>query len=144
MTRNLFRFFYLERSVPCALGVLLLCLAAGWSQDTRGQDALGQKGSMREVIEAEQAADQLIQEKARSNIKYHGPGATPLATMLGFREAIRRSDYAAAGEFLDMRYLPEEVEQYTAEELARAFAMAWQRQVILDFTRLSDEPHRQP
>jgi MscS family membrane protein len=134
------RFFRLQRSVVASVALLFLCLAFSWSQDTRGQDAQGQKGSVREVIEAEQAAEQLIMEKARSNIKYNTAGTTPLATMLGLREAIRRSDYAAAGEFLDMRYLPEEAAQSPAEQLVKAFAMAWQRQVILDLTRLSDDP----
>jgi MscS family membrane protein len=126
--------------MPPTLWVLLLCLAVSWPEATRAQDESVPKSSVREVIEAEQATEALIKEKARSKLNTHKVGDTPLATMLALRELLRRSDFKAAGEFLDMRYLPEEMEQYSAEQLVRAFAMALRRQVILDFTLLNDDP----
>lgn len=96
--------------------------------------------SMREVIEAEEAADRLIEERAESNPRDIDVGTTPLATLLGMRGALKDSDYAKAGSYLDMRYLPESLDDYTEAELVQALGLVWSQQNIIDLHSVSDEP----
>jgi MscS family membrane protein len=66
--------------------------------------------------------------------------STPLTAMLGLREALRAKDLEKAGEFLDRRYLPEDMEKFTDQQLLKALGYVWGRQNIIDITTLSDEP----
>jgi MscS family membrane protein len=96
--------------------------------------------SMREVIEAADEADRLVEEFGQSDPKAIDAGTTPLATMIGMRDAMKKSDYEKAGRYLDMRYLPEELAAYSGEQLVRALALAWSQQNIVDLSTISDAP----
>ena len=124
------------KPVLVALTAVLLSQVVTWSQGSQAQEAK----SVRDVIAAEHAVEEITQEKERSNTAQSGPGATPLITMLGLREAIRKSDFEAAAQYLDLRYLPEELEGYTGEELIKALSLTWRRQVIFDPSVFSDDP----
>ena len=65
----------------------------------------GEEVSARELIETAQKAEQLVEEKESSDPDALEGQATPLATMLGLRDAMRRKDYEAAGEYMDRRYI---------------------------------------
>jgi MscS family membrane protein len=93
---------------------------------------------MRDIIEQEKIAAELAEQNA--NIKPEHAMRTPLATVLGLREAMRVSDYEAAGEYLDTRYLPEDLEKFKPEQLVRALGLVWSQQNIMDISHVSDDP----
>jgi MscS family membrane protein len=123
-----------KRALSIITGLLFSCLTFSVSPFT-----LGQEGTVREVIEAEQA-NEIVVAQAKANPNTNTPGRSPLATMLALREAVDQSDYTRASKFLDMRYLPQEMAEYSEEELLMALSRAWRRQVIIDLSSLSDDP----
>ena len=123
------------RSLSCLLLVLSLTPMT-WGQVAQE----GEEVSARELIETAQKAEQLVEEKESSDPDALEGQATPLATMLGLRDAMRRKDYEAAGEYMDRRYIDEEVGQYSNEALLRALGYVWNRQNIIDITLISDHP----
>jgi len=96
--------------------------------------------SMREILEAEEKAEQLVQEKEESTPRGQLTGKTPLEAMLLMREATKAKDWDSAAKFLDTRYLPEELEQWEPRELLRALGYVFGQQNIIDITKLSDDP----
>ena len=106
------------------LGVTLNLATPLFAQDVPES----QNKSMREVLEAEKEADRLIKEKEVTNPKSIDAGTTPQSTLLGLRDAVSRQDYVKAGKYLDMRYLPEEMDDYEEEQLIKALGLVWSRQ----------------
>ncbi len=125
----------LGRPLLCAFGLLFLLATPVWAQDQVKPDA-----SMRELIEAEEEIERLVEEKERSNPHSINARDTPLASLLGMRDAMNKSDLGKAGNFLDMRYLPEELDEYTAERLVQELSYVWNQQNIFDISSVSDEP----
>lgn len=129
-------------AVPYSLMRLLLlclaCLLAAAAPAAFAQE--GNEASMREVIEAEQAAEQLTEEKAGENPRGLAAMSTPLETVLGLRQAIRDRDYELAGRYLDTRYLPEDMAERDPARLVRALTGVWNQQNIIDLSALSDSP----
>ena len=123
-------------SVFASLGLLLLLFtSSSWSQDAAQNDT-----SMREILETEEQVERLVEEKEQTDPKSIDAQKTPLSTILGLRSAMSKKDYSKAGSFLDMRYLPEELDEFTPEQLVQALAYVWGRQNIIDIHSLSDEP----
>ncbi|MCB1678813.1 MAG: mechanosensitive ion channel family protein [Halioglobus sp.] len=114
----------------------LLCAPPAAAQEAPVQ----QDASMREVLEAEQVAQQLAQEKVAAQSRGEAVEQTPLTAVLRLRAAMNAGDYATAGSFLDLRFLPEDVKAYTPEQLIRALGYVWSQQNIVDLTTLSDDP----
>ena len=96
--------------------------------------------SARELLEAEEQAEKLIEQRVSTDPNALNDQATPLAAMLGLREAMRADDDEALGKFLDRRYVGEDIEQYSDEQLMRALGYVFFRQNIIELTALSDEP----
>lgn len=97
------------------------------------------KASAVSVFEAEKLAQELISE--RSERKFMPVSArTPLDAALGFRKYLREADYETAAQYLDLRYLPEDVAAISPIKLARALAFVWNKQNVLDLTTISDSP----
>jgi len=131
----------LKLSRPGFLAFSVLALLLSLSGPAGADEAVIPKGtSMRELIEAEQQAERLLGEKEQTDPKSLQAGATPLTTLLGLMEAVRSSDFTAAGKYLDMRYLPEEMDEFTEDKLIRALTLVWAQQNITDLTIVSDEP----
>jgi MscS family membrane protein len=128
--------------LPCIILVLFAATALpGFAQEEDPKAISTPKDtSMREILEAEEKANRLVREREDTNPKSIEAGTTPLATLLGVRDAMRESDFARAGGYLDMRYLPEELDEFTEDKLIRALAMVWSRQNIIDITSVSDNP----
>ena len=95
---------------------------------------------MRELIETQQAVEKLTEEQQDTERGSIAPESTPLSSLLAVREALRERDYTRAGDFLDMRYLPEELSEHTPEQLVQALALVWGQQNIIDISALSDDP----
>ncbi|MZR62299.1 mechanosensitive ion channel family protein [Alcanivorax sp. DP30] len=68
------------------------------------------------------------------------PGDTPLSTMLAIVDATERQDWVAAGQYLDMRYLPADMADTDPATLIKQLSIVWGQQRILDLTRLSNQP----
>ncbi len=120
------------------LAILLLATlftVSGWAQDAAKPEA-----SMREILENEHDVDRLVEEQEQSDPKAINARKTPLTTMLGLSRAMKENDFTLAGEFLDMRYLPEELDEYTSEQLIQALGYVWSQQNIIDVSSLSDDP----
>ncbi len=125
----------LAHPLLAALAVCLLLSTPGWAQGSAQPDT-----SMREILKSSEEADRLIDEREQSDPKAINARATPLDSLLGLREAMKRNDFKTAGEFLDMRYLPEELDEYSPEQLVEAFGYVWGRQNIIDISSVSDDP----
>ena len=120
--------------------LLLLLASLQLSFPVFAQDGVKPDASMRDILEAEEKAEEILEEKEQSQARGMDVPQTPLSAMLGLREAMRRSDYTAAAEYLDMRFLPEELDEYKPESLIRALAYVWAQQNIADLTNISDDP----
>jgi MscS family membrane protein len=120
--------------VGVVLFSVLLGPAFAWSEDAESPGV-----SAREILEAQQNEELLVAEKEQSSSSSTAH-STPLSTMLALREAMRINDYAEAGEFLDKRYLPVEMEKYSDEQLLKALAYVWNQQNITNLAEISDCP----
>ena len=91
------------------------------------------------VFQTEQQAAELTAQGTERKFLPAEAG-TPLAAILGFRKFMRVGDYTTAGQYLDTRYVPEDVAAIAPEKLAQALAFVWTQQNVLDITALSDNP----
>jgi MscS family membrane protein len=117
-----------------------LCLLLLYAPPGLAQDAVQPDVSAREILEANKAAEQLVEEKEQSEAQGVETLSTPLNTMLGLRKAMSSRDHEQAAEFLDRRYLPEEMEQYSSEDLITALSYVFGQQNIINLAELSDHP----
>ncbi|MDA8752769.1 mechanosensitive ion channel family protein [Halieaceae bacterium] len=119
------------------LTVLLLALltAPAGAQEESSPDA-----SMREILEQDQQAEKLVKEKTRSSPAGELSGQTPLEALLALRKDMREKRHDRAEHYLDLRYLPEGMEAYSAEQLLEALAYVFGQQNIIDINQLSDSP----
>ena len=122
----------LTRGLLC---IALLCAPLAWAQEGRSKDL-----SAREVLEAQQTAEQLLEEKGYADEGGVVVESTPLNALLNLREAVKINDYEKAGQFLDRRYLPDEMEQYSDEDLIQALGYVWDQQNIINYAEISDDP----
>ena len=126
------------RNMTVQVAALIFCLLGA-------VQALAQVGpeattNARELIEQSQKEEQLIQEKSQTDPLGNRGMSTPMSSMLSLREALRAKDWEKSGEYLDRRYLPEDMEQWTDEDLLKALAYVIGQQNIIDITALSDDP----
>jgi MscS family membrane protein len=131
----------LYRSVACVRYLLVLVFGLLLAtQPSLSQEPPQTNVSAREVLEADQKSDQLLEEKEESDSQGIESLSTPLNAVLGLRKAVRQRDYAKAGEFLDRRYLPEEMEQFSSEDLLKALGYVFAQQNIVNLADISDHP----
>ncbi|MFT6957044.1 MAG: MscS family membrane protein [Halieaceae bacterium] len=119
--------------------ILLLLALASASAASIAQEKTND-ASMRYILEAEQKAEQLVEEMERADPNGFQSPKTPLTSILGLRGAVQESNFARAAEFLDTRFLPEDVAEYEPEALIKALSYVWSQQNIVDLGTLSDEP----
>jgi MscS family membrane protein len=121
--------------VRIALCIILLGTPFAWAQDGANQDL-----SAREILEAQQIAEELVEEKGQSGSQGITEQSTPLNSLLGLRDAMSKNDYETAGIFLDRRFLPKEMEEYSDESLLKALDYVWDQQNIINLADISDDP----
>ena len=105
-----------------------LITASVWAQPAVQEPGV----SARELLEAEKQVEELVEQRTSTDTPTANAQATPLAAMLGLRAAIRANDYDAFGKFLDRRYIDEELESYTDQQLLTALSYVFNRQNIID------------
>ncbi len=121
--------------LPTLLLLLLLC-APAISQPQAGDPDI----SARELIEKAQQADELEIQAKQKESRGSAAQSTPLSAMIELREDMRARDYAAAANFLDRRYIANQLDGWSDQRLAKALSYVWNQQNILDITTLSDDP----
>jgi MscS family membrane protein len=126
----------LSRACLGTLTVTVLLLAPlSWSQETVDPGV-----SAREVLQGSKESDQLVEEKQASDSEGLESFSTPLNSLIAMRRALREGDQETVAKFLDRRYLPEEMEQYSDEDLIRALGYVFNQQNILNLADVSDQP----
>ncbi len=136
-----------------ACSVLLLGSLATLAQDdaTQGEAQPGAEAeqpapdaanntNIRTLLENEKEAEVLLRETTEELQSSGEKARTPLQLIVLFGEALRLNDFEKAGQYLDMRYLPEEAERYSSTELLQALRIVWSQQNIVDITEISDKP----
>lgn len=128
----------MKHRFSCRWGLLLLVFAL-WP--VLAQEASTDSTSMRDVLETEEAKARLMEEKAGDTALTAADADTPLAAVLGITKAFDDGEFAAAAEFLDLRYLPDEIAaEWTPVDLIRALDVVWGQNNVLDITSVSDDP----
>ncbi len=125
-----------------SLFFVLVIATAMFSTASFGQkpaDA-ARKASAVSVFANEKLAEQLTAEGSERKF-FPAAARTPLEATLGFRKYMQAGDYATAAQYLDLRYIPENVAAVDPEKLARALAFVWNQQNVLDLTAISDNPN---
>ena len=136
------------------LALALLFLVVAWpaaSQDESETEAAeetveetaddaDERTNMRELIETEKKADAVIREKAAELGENRDLPRTPLQLMVAMADAGEKKDWDKAAEYLDMRYLPDDVKEWEARDLLDALRIVWNQQNLIDITQISDEP----
>tara|TARA_Y100000385_G_scaffold10876_1_gene11355 strand:+ start:906 stop:2690 length:1785 start_codon:yes stop_codon:yes gene_type:complete len=117
-------------------GVLLTGVAHAHAQSAKNE-VTNQQGSALAVYQSEQKLEELSKE---TNERKLSPAAarTPLDAMLGFRKYLRAGNFDVAAQYLDLRYVPDEIAAIEPQRLAQALAFVWTKQNVLDISVLSD------
>ncbi|EAQ97427.2 mechanosensitive ion channel family protein [Congregibacter litoralis] len=103
-------------------------------------EAEADAGTMREILESEKRAEEVIREKVAELEGNEELPRTPLQLIVLMADASGRKDWEQAASYLDMRYLPEDMADWTALDLMDALRVLWNQQNIIDITSMSDEP----
>lgn len=130
-------------SAAClSLVLMLLSPSLLWAQDDVQSSAenTDETINMREVLESEKKAEEIIKEKTAELAGNEELPRTPLQLLVVMRDAFQRQDMERAASYLDTRYLPEGVEDWPATDLMNALRIVFNQQNIVDVTALSDEP----
>ncbi len=95
--------------------------------------------SVKDIIESSERSEELT-EQLKENSNKLTPGETPLSAIISLREAVAKEDWHKASQFLDTRYLPEELQQRDPIVLLRQLSTVWNQHRILDLSDLSHNP----
>ena len=82
-----------------------------------------------------------MEEKQETDAEGIESLSTPLNALLGLRKAVQAGDNEKAGQFLDRRFLPEEMEQFSSEQLINALGYVFRRQNILNLAEIVPRQH---
>lgn len=123
--------------IACHLLLVAATLLAttAWAQLPKSKDV-----SAREIIEAEREAEKILEEKEQSESEGDELVSTPLNALLGLSKALEDNDTENIDAFLDRRYLPDDMDQYSSEDLLKALSYAFGQQNILNLADVSDDP----
>ena len=104
------------------------------------EEETANRTNMRELIEKEKKAEEVIREKREELAAVGEIPRTPLQLMVLLSNAVEEKDVELASSYLDMRYLPEELDDWTPEDLMFALRVVWNQQNLIDITTISDQP----
>ena len=112
---------------------------AAEAQDPEQPDS-AERTNMRELIDAEKKAEEVLREKREEFANVGDLPRTPLQLMVMMAEAASDKDMERAAEYLDLRYLPDELKAWNPVDLLFALRVVWNQQNLIDVTQISDEP----
>jgi len=101
---------------------------------------IAEEASVRELVEKEEKSELLLEAKAAELMDDESEASTPLSLLVNLSRAIEADDYETATGFLDLRYLPADVEDQDPIKLLQQLSTVWRLQRVLDLTSLSDNP----
>ena len=116
----------LSKYRPLILSLLMLMPTIGLAESAQDE-------TIRAILEVEETTQSLMKKKGDKVDM-----STPLSSLVFLKKALDEEDYEAAGAFLDMRYLPEEIAEFETRELLLQLRYVWGRQEILDINTISD------
>ncbi|MFK7829656.1 MAG: mechanosensitive ion channel family protein [Congregibacter sp.] len=129
---------------PATLLALFLCVAPmhlfAQESESSAVDDAAEETNIRALIENEQKADELIRQRADEIRANDDHPRTPLQLILLLSEASDAGDFEKAARYLDMRYLPDEFDNWKTADLLRALRVVWAQQNLIDVTQISDQP----
>ena len=117
------------------LSILFIMVSFALAQDQPDPDM-----SARQILEANSAAEELLKEKQQTAAEDFKARSTPLNTLLELRIVLDNKQHERAADFLDLRYLPEEMEQYSSTDLLSALSYVFSQQNIINMAEISDLP----
>ncbi|MFK8041962.1 mechanosensitive ion channel family protein [Congregibacter sp.] len=103
-------------------------------------DAAPDTETMRDILETEKKAEEVIREKVAELAGNEELPRTPLQLLVLLADAAAKKDRERAAGYLDMRYLPEEIAEWTPVDFMDALRILWNQQNIIDITSMSDDP----
>ncbi|WP_076538783.1 mechanosensitive ion channel family protein [Shewanella sp. UCD-KL21] len=94
--------------------------------------------NLKKVAEAEKRSEAIAE--AQGGLTLARDGETPLSALIEIGRAVQENDWEAATEFIDLRYLPKDINPEDGADLLRKLAILWNKQNILDLSQISDQP----
>lgn len=123
------------------IGAMLSAILLFHSHSANSQEtASNEPATAVSAFQKEQQVESIIEGFNREDTLKPETARSPLSAALGLRKSLSAGDFATAGKYLDMRYLPEDVADIPAERLVRGLAFVWSMQNILDLTTISGLP----
>jgi len=118
----------IERKRPFLLSLILLALTPGWITTANAQESEEPITSLPgAVIDTPESLEKIDQR-------------TPLSTMQGFMRSAEYGQYEISAQFLDLRYLPEDLSEVDGATLAEKLYIVITRAMAVDFAAFSDRP----
>ena len=119
---------------PLYVALLLLPLAAPFAFAAESEST----PTIQDLLEKKDTAEPVSPDMAGPSDEFNR--GTPLSTLMGLRQALQDGDYQRAVNYLDMRYLPADVERLGASALAQKLRIIAEHAIWIDLDTLSNEP----
>ena len=138
-----------EKSLKVLMAVLLGLVAsvATWASVDTDKSIIAASAKMEE--ERELTAAELLARSQELNETYEatvlsafqpGQAQTPQQALVALYSAFRVGDPESAALYLDLRYLPESLEEVSPVNVARGLLFVFAQQNVLDLSRISSDP----
>ena len=132
---------------------LVLALLLGWTTVGSWADVETDKSVVAASAKIEEEADltaaELLARSQKINASFEasvlsgftpGRAQTPQQALVALYSAFRMGDPESAALYLDLRYVPESLEEVPPVNIARGLLFIFSQQNVLDLTRISSEP----
>ena len=132
---------------------LVLALLLGWTTVGSWADVETDKSVVAASAKIEEEGDltaaELLARSQEINASYEasvlsgfspGRAQTPQQALVALYSAFRMGDPESAALYLDLRYVPESLEEVPPVNIARGLLFIFSQQNVLDLTRISSEP----
>ncbi|MEK9593063.1 MAG: mechanosensitive ion channel family protein [Luminiphilus sp.] len=132
---------------------LVLALLLGWTTVGSWADVETDKSVVAASAKIEEKGDltaaELLARSEEINTSYEasvlsgftpGRARTPQQALVALYSAFRMGDPESAALYLDLRYVPESLEEVPPVNIARGLLFIFSQQNVLDLTRISSEP----
>ena len=132
---------------------LVLALLLGWTTVGSWADVETDKSIVAASAKIEEKGDltaaELLARSEEINASYEasvlsgftpGRARTPQQALVALYSAFRMGDPESAALYLDLRYVPESLEEVPPVNIARGLLFIFSQQNVLDLTRISSEP----
>lgn len=137
-----------KRSMNLVLAVLLGWTTVGsWADVETDKSVVAASGKIEE--EGDLTAAELLARSQEINASFEasvlsgftpGRAQTPQQALVALYSAFRMGDPESAALYLDLRYIPESLEEVPPVNIARGLLFIFSQQNVLDLTRISSEP----